>query len=137
MSKEHPRWADEVRSAAGGRPVSAAFDPIGGKPAESLLELPAPGGKLISYGLIAEEPISVHASTLLSKSLTLRGKNVGRWPIEASAERRASDVATTKQIALGLTDQFDVAAAYGLGELTGAVEHAVRPGKVGAVLVRP
>ncbi|MDT0542184.1 MULTISPECIES: zinc-binding dehydrogenase [Streptomyces] len=138
VSTEHPGWTDEVRKVVGGRPVSVAFDPIGGKPAESLLDLLAPGGKLVSYGQIAEEPISVHASTLLSKSLTLRGKNViGWWLSEASAERRTSDVATAKQIALGLTDQFDVAAVYGLGELTGAVEHAVRPGKVGAVLVRP
>jgi NADPH:quinone reductase-like Zn-dependent oxidoreductase len=137
VATEHPDWADEVRKAAGGRPVSVAFDPIGGKLAESLLDLLTPGGKLVSYGLIAEEPISLHASTLLSKSLTLRGKNIGRWLSEASAERRASDVATAKQIALALKDQFDVAATYGLGELANAVEHAVRPGKVGAVLVRP
>ncbi|MFE2182467.1 zinc-binding dehydrogenase [Streptomyces sp. NPDC059455] len=133
----HPEWADEVHSVAGGRAVSVALDPIGGKPAERLLDLLAPGGKPVSYGLIAEEPISVHAATLLNKSLTLRGKNVvGRWLSEASAERRASDMATARQIALGLTDQFDVAATYGLGELAGTVEHAVRPGKVGTVLVR-
>ncbi|MFE7243675.1 zinc-binding dehydrogenase [Streptomyces sp. NPDC057580] len=137
VSTEHQGWADEVRKAAGGRPVSVAFDPIGGKLAEGLLDLLTPGGKLVSYGQIAEESISVHASTLLNKSLTLRGKNVGRWLSEASAERRASDVATAQQIALGLQDQFDVAATYGLGELAKAVEHAVRPGKVGLVLVRP
>ncbi|MFF4136406.1 hypothetical protein ACFY1B_33740 [Streptomyces mirabilis] len=55
-----------------------ALDPIGGKLTESLLDLLALGGKLISYGQIAEEPISVHASTLLHKSLTLRGKSIGR-----------------------------------------------------------
>ncbi|MFI5635372.1 zinc-binding dehydrogenase [Streptomyces sp. NPDC051664] len=137
VSTEHPGWADEVRKAAAGRPVSVAFDPIGGKPAESLLDLSAPGGKLVSYGLIAEEPISLHASKLLSKSLTLRGKNIGQWLSEASAERRASAVVTAKQVAPGLKDQFDVAATYGLGELAAAVEHAVRPGKAGLVLVRP
>ncbi|MPY49702.1 zinc-binding dehydrogenase [Streptomyces acidicola] len=137
VSTAHPGWADEVLKAAGGRPVSVAFDPIGGKLAESLLDLLAPGGKLVSYGLIAEEPISLHASTLLNKSLTLRGRSIGRWLSEASAERRASDVATAKQIALALKDQFEVAATYGLGELADAVEHAVRPGKVGLVLVRP
>ncbi|MCF3131129.1 zinc-binding dehydrogenase [Streptomyces olivochromogenes] len=137
VATEHPGWADEVRRAADGRPVSVAFDAIGGKLAESLLDLLTPGGKLISYGLIAEEPISVHASTLVGKSLTLRGKNISRWLSEASPERRASDVATAGQIARGLRDQFDVAATYGLGELAEAVEHAVRPGKVGTVLVRP
>ncbi|MEE1810132.1 zinc-binding dehydrogenase [Streptomyces sp. BE133] len=137
VSTEHSGWAEEVRKAAGGRPVSVAFDPIGGKLTEALLDLLTPGGKLVSYGQIAEEVISVHASTLLNKSLTLRGKSIGRWLSEASAERRASDVATAKQIALGLKDQLEVAATYGLGELANAVEHAVRPGKVGLVLVRP
>ncbi|MFF5017716.1 zinc-binding dehydrogenase [Streptomyces sp. NPDC001165] len=137
VATERPGWADEVHRAADGRPVSVAFDPIGGKLAESLLDLLAPGGKLVSYGLIAAEPIAVHASTLVHKSLTLRGKNIGRWLSEASAERRASDVAAAKLLALALKDQFDVAATYGLGELRDAVEHAVRPGKVGTVLVRP
>ncbi|MET7933264.1 zinc-binding dehydrogenase [Streptomyces sp. NPDC005322] len=138
VSTEHPGWAEEVRKAASGRPVSVVLDAIGGNMAGDLVDLLAPGGKLVSYGMIAEEPISVHASTLVSKSLTLRGKNIiSGWPSEASPERRASDIATAKQIALALTDQFDVAATYRLGELADAVEHAVRPGKVGTVLVRP
>ncbi|MFF3566075.1 zinc-binding dehydrogenase [Streptomyces sp. NPDC002574] len=138
VSTEHPGWADEVRQEAGGRPVSVALDAVGGKMAGSLVDLLAPGGKLVTYGMIAEEPISVHASTLVSKSLTLRGKNIiSGWPFEASPERRASDIATAKQIALALTDQFDVAATYDLGELSRAVEHAGRPGKVGTVLIRP
>ncbi|MFE5112027.1 zinc-binding dehydrogenase [Streptomyces sp. NPDC056663] len=138
VSTEHPGWAEEVRKVASGRPVSVVLDAIGGNMAGSLVDLLAPGGKLVSYGMIAEEPISVHASTLVSKSLTLRGKNIiSGWPSEASPERRASDIATAKQIALALTDQFDVAATYRLGELADAVEHAARPGKVGTVLVRP
>ncbi|MGW0693124.1 MULTISPECIES: zinc-binding dehydrogenase [unclassified Streptomyces] len=138
VATERPDWADEVRKAAGGRPVSVALDPIGGKMTGSLIDLLAPGGKLVSYGMIAEEPISVHTSTLVGKSLTLRGKNIiSGWPSEASPERRASDIATAKQIALALAEQFDVVATYGLGELADAVEHAVRPGKVGTVLVRP
>ncbi|MFA3837251.1 zinc-binding dehydrogenase [Streptomyces aureus] len=138
VSTEHLGWAEEVRKAASGRPVSVVLDAIGGNMAGNLVDLLAPGGKLVSYGMIAEEPISVHASTLVSKSLTLRGKNIiSGWPSETSPERRASDIATAKQIALALTDQFDVAATYRLGELADAVEHAVRPGKVGTVLVRP
>ncbi|MFE2972188.1 zinc-binding dehydrogenase [Streptomyces sp. NPDC059340] len=137
VATEHPCWADAIRQAADGRPVSVALDPIGGKLTESLLDLLAPGGKMVTYGQIAEEPISVHASTLLHKSLTLRGKNIGRWLSEASAERRASDVATAKLIALTQKDQFDVAATYGLDELGSALKHAVRPGKIGTVLVRP
>ncbi|WP_406502516.1 hypothetical protein [Streptomyces sp. NBC_01602] len=63
----------------------------------------------------------------------------GRYRHRAKTRRTASRHPTSPplQIALGLTDQFDVAATYGLGELANAVEHPVRPGKVRLVLVRP
>ncbi|MGW1169923.1 zinc-binding dehydrogenase [Streptomyces sp. NPDC002550] len=137
VATENPGWADEVRKAVGGRQLSVAFDAVGGKLTESLLDLLTPGGRLIIYGELAEEPISVHASTLLFRALTLRGATLGRWLLEASAERRASDVVAAKLIALEFKDQFDVAATYDLGELANAVKHAVRPGKVGTVLIRP
>jgi hypothetical protein len=57
--------------------------------------------------------------------------------LEASAERRASDAVAATLIALAFKDQFDVAATYDLGELATAVKHAVQPGKVGTVLIRP
>ncbi|PKW11060.1 NADP oxidoreductase coenzyme F420-dependent [Streptomyces sp. 1222.5] len=89
------------------------------------------------HGELADEPISVHASTLLHQALTVRGATLGRWLLEASAERRASDSVAATLIALAFKDQFDVAATYDLGELATAVKHAVQPGKVGTVLIRP
>ncbi|GAX55256.1 hypothetical protein [Streptomyces olivochromogenes] len=86
VATEHPGWVDEIRRAADGRPVSVALAPIGWKLTERLLDLLTPSGKLVSYGQIAQEPISVHASTLLHKSLTLRGKSIGRWLSEARAQ---------------------------------------------------
>ncbi|GAA1912453.1 alcohol dehydrogenase catalytic domain-containing protein [Streptantibioticus ferralitis] len=137
VSTQHPDWADEVREAAGGRPICVAHDPVGGKLAERLLDLLSPGGKLVIYGPLAEEPITVHAAKVLYQALIVKGANLGRWRLEVSAERRAADVSAAKQIALALADQFDVPATYGLGELAKAVEHAGRPGKIGTVLVRP
>jgi NADPH:quinone reductase-like Zn-dependent oxidoreductase len=84
VTTEHAGWADDVRGAADGRPVSVALDPIGGKLAESLVDLLAPGGTLICYGQTAAEPISLPASTLLHKSLTLRGVTVGHWMSDTS-----------------------------------------------------
>jgi NADPH:quinone reductase-like Zn-dependent oxidoreductase len=137
VTTDHADWTDDVRSAAHGRPVSVALDPIGGKLAESLVDLLAPGGTLVCYGQMAAEPISLPASTLLHKSLTLRGKTVGHWISDTSLDRQASDVAAAKLIAMAAKDQFDVAGIYGLGDLAEAVEHAQRPSKVGTVLIRP
>lgn len=86
---------------------------------------------------MAQEPISLPASTLLHKSLTLRGKTVGRWLSETSAARQAFDVAAAKLIALALQDQFDIAVTYALDDLSKAVEHTLRPGKIGTALIHP
>ncbi|MFK0113788.1 zinc-binding dehydrogenase [Streptomyces sp. NPDC091217] len=137
VTTEQAGWTDDVRGAVDGRPLSVALDPIGGKLAESLVDLLAPGGTLICYGQMASEPITLPASTLLHKSLTLRGKTVGHWMSDTSLDRQASDVAAAKLIAMAAADQFDVAGTYGLGDLAAAVEHAQRPGKVGTVLIRP
>ncbi|MEU8486716.1 zinc-binding dehydrogenase [Streptomyces sp. NPDC048641] len=137
VATEDAGWSDEVRRVVGGRPLGVALDPIGGTLAESLLDLLTPGGTLICYGQTAAEPISLPASTLLHKSLTLRGMTVGRWVSDSSLDRQASDVAAAKLIAMAAKEQFDVAGAYGLDDLAEAVQHAQRPGKVGTVLIRP
>ncbi|MER5513411.1 zinc-binding dehydrogenase [Streptomyces sp. NPDC002763] len=137
VATEHAGWADDVRSAVGDRPLSVALDPIGGKLAESLVDLLTPGGTLVCYGQMAAEPISLPASTLLHKSLTLRGRSIGHWMSDTPLDRQVSDVAAAKMIATTAKDQFDVAATYGLEDLAEAVDHAQRPGKVGTVLIRP
>jgi hypothetical protein len=40
-------------------------------------------------------------------------------------------------MAQAISDQFDVAAIYPVGDLSEAIRHATKPGKIGTVLVRP
>jgi NADPH:quinone reductase-like Zn-dependent oxidoreductase len=134
---EDPDWVGGVRELIGGRTVGAALDPVGGALSADLLGLVSPGGTVVVYGRIADEPIPVHASTLLDNGLTLRGATVGRWAATTSPEQRASDTTTAGLMAQALADQFDVAAIYPIGELSDAIRHATKPGKTGTVLVRP
>jgi NADPH:quinone reductase-like Zn-dependent oxidoreductase len=128
-------WQEEVRKLAGPRPITAALDPVGGRIAADLLDLLAPGGSLITYGRIAEEPIPLHATKLLNNGLTIRGVSVARWAAVTSPEQRAWDVQTALMMVQGLSAQFEPAAHYDVSDIAKAVEHAVRPGKVGTVLV--
>ena len=134
---QDPDWVDAARDLIAGRTVGAALDPIGGAISEDLLSLLSPGGTVVVYGRMADEPIPVHASALLDRGLTLRGATIGRWVATTSPERRASDTRTAGLIAQALSDHFDVAAIYPIGELSDAIRHATRPGKTGTVLVRP
>jgi hypothetical protein len=62
---------------------------------------------------------------------------IGRWAETSSPEQRASDTRTAALIAQALPGQFDVARVYRLAELSSAVDHVNRAGKVGTIIVRP
>jgi NADPH:quinone reductase-like Zn-dependent oxidoreductase len=134
---EDPDWVDATRDLIGGRTVGAALDPIGGAASADLLGLLSTGGMLVVYGRMADEPIPVHASALLDRGLTMRGATIGRWVATTSPEQRASDTTTAGVMAQAISDQFDVAAIYPIGDLSDAIRLATEPGKTGTVLVRP
>jgi NADPH:quinone reductase-like Zn-dependent oxidoreductase len=134
---EDPDWLDAARDLIGGRTVGAALDPIGGTLSADLLGLVSPGGTVVVYGRMADEPIPVHATALLDRGLTLRGATIGRWVATTSPEQRVSDTRTACLMAQAFPSQFDVAAIYSIAELSDAIRHATTPGKTGTVLVRP
>jgi len=135
VSTAQPGWQQEVRTLAGSRPITAAIDPVGGRMAADLLDVLAPGGTLITYGRIADESIPLHATKLLDNNLTIQGVSIARWAEVTSPEQRAWDVQTALKMAQSLSAQFEPAAHYHVSDIAKAVQHAVRPGKVGTVLV--
>jgi len=137
VSTSNSDWVARVHTAAAGRPVPVAFDPVGGVAGADLLSALSPGGTLIIYGELAAESIPVHAATVLHSERSIRGLTINRWLTAVSREQRASDVASAVMIATGLPQHFDVAAIYPLEEIGDAVRHVTQPGKVGTVVVKP
>ena len=101
VSTADPDWVEQVRTAAASRPIPVALDPVGGAAASGLLSALSPGGTLIVYGELAQEPIPLHAATILHSALAIRGLTINRWLTAVSAEQRASDVASAVAIATG------------------------------------
>jgi hypothetical protein len=56
-----------------------AVDPDSGKAAADLISLLAPGGMLISYGMLAPESIPLHPSVLIGGEIGVRGQNPPSW----------------------------------------------------------
>ena len=130
-------WVAQMHTVAAGRPIPVALDPVGGTMAGDLLSALSAGGTLIIYGLLAQEPIPLHAAAVVQSALGIRGLTINRWLTAASAEQRASDVSSAVAIATGLPQHFDVAAVYPRDRITDAVRHVSQPGKVGTVVVKP
>jgi len=130
-------WTNQVRSAAAGRPILAAFDPVGGTTATTLLSLLSAGGTLTLYGQLDPQPITLHASTMLPRGLTVRAMTISRWFDSVSAEQRAAELASVLAIAENYAPEFETTAIYSLDRLADAVAHVLRPGKLGTALIKP
>jgi NADPH:quinone reductase-like Zn-dependent oxidoreductase len=137
VSTSDPDFAERIRTAAAGRPIPVALDPVGGTVADDLLSVLSPGGTLIIYGALGQEPIPLHATAVLYSALGIRGLTINRWLTAVSAEQRASDVASAVTITTSMPQHFDVAAVYPLDRIIDAVRHVAQAGKVGTVLVKP
>jgi NADPH:quinone reductase-like Zn-dependent oxidoreductase len=136
VSTDSPDWVQQIRTIAGGRPIPVALDPVGGIIAGDLISLLSSGGTLIAYGAMAQERIPLHASALLGREIGIRGLTIGRWLSGVAPERRASDIASVTAIATAQSVEFDVAGTYTLDQITDAVQHVNRPGKIGTVIVK-
>jgi NADPH:quinone reductase-like Zn-dependent oxidoreductase len=136
VSTSDPGWIQQVHTAAAGRPIPVALDPVGGAAAGELLSALSPGGTLIIYGDLTQEPIPLHAATVLQSALAIRGLTINRWLTAVSPEQRASDVASAVTITQGLPQHFDVASVYPLDRIADAARDVTQPGKVGTVVVK-
>jgi NADPH:quinone reductase-like Zn-dependent oxidoreductase len=136
VSTDRPDWVQQIRTIAGDRPIPAALDPVGGTIAGDLISVLSSGGTLITYGAMAQENIPLHAAALLGREIGIRGLTVSRWLSGVAPERRASDIATVIAIATTQAEEFDVAGTYTLDQITEAVQHVNRPGKIGTVIVK-
>jgi NADPH:quinone reductase-like Zn-dependent oxidoreductase len=137
VSTSDPGWVEHLHTAAAGRPIPVALDPVGVDEAGDLLSVLSPGGTLIIYGALGQGPIPLHAATVLHSALAIRGLTINRWLTAVSAEQRASDVASAVAITTDIPHHFDVAAIYPLDRIADAVRQVAQPGKVGTVVVKP
>jgi NADPH:quinone reductase-like Zn-dependent oxidoreductase len=136
VSTDRSDWVEQIRAIAHGRPIPVALDPVGGTIAGDLLSLLSSGGTLITYGAMVPETIPLHASALLGGEIGIRGLTIGRWLSGVAPERRASDIASTTAITIGLSAEFDVAGTYPLDRIKDAIQHVSRSGKNGTVIVK-
>jgi NADPH:quinone reductase len=94
-----PEWPQEVRDALDGREPTVALDGVGGDAGRAALELLAPGGRLIMFGMASGELTRLSAADLFDRALTASaaiGPRVLRRPggmraLEAEALAAAAD----------------------------------------------
>jgi NADPH:quinone reductase len=128
-------WVDQVRRAAGERPLQVIVDPVGGAMVSDLVPLLGDDGALLFYGALAPEPMTLPSVELAHHEIMFKGVSSSRWLQTTSAEQRREDVREAVEIGRAAPEQFEVEADYDLDRFIDAIEHTERAGRKGAVLI--
>lgn len=99
-----PDLAERIKLISRGRPVRAALDCVAGAGAGQLAECLAVGGRLIVFGHLSGQPVSVPSQLLTGGGLTIAGFSLRPAEAALSKARRARIFADL--LAIALSDGF-------------------------------
>lgn len=129
-------WQDQVRKIVGTAQIDAAVDSLGGEASNDLLTLLGSGGTLVSFGVMAGQPMVLNPSNLIFKEVVVKGFWGSKTSREMSLDNKLRLIDELKQRVLEGTLSLPVHAIYTLDDITTAVSGEVQKGKKGKVLLR-
>lgn len=129
-------WMDKVRSIVGDASISAAADSIGGEASNDLLTLLGSGGTLVSFGVMAGQPMTLNPSNLIFKEAVIKGFWGSKTSREMSLENKHRLINELKDRVISGQLSLPVEAIYDLEDITTAVSGKVQKNKQGKVLLR-
>lgn len=130
-------WQDQVRKIVGTAQIDAAVDSLGGEASNDLLTLLGSGGTLVSFGVMAGQPMVLNPSNLIFKEVVVKGFWGSKTSREMSLDNKLRLIDELKQRVLEGTLSLPVHAIYTLDDITTAVSGEVQKGKKGKVLLKP
>jgi NADPH:quinone reductase-like Zn-dependent oxidoreductase len=127
---------ERIQAIAGSDGVRYGLDAVGGATGSAVLAGLAPGGRLLVYGTLAGEPLSINPRVLMVGSKRVEGFWLSNW---ARNQGVLTMLRLFRQINRLLSDgtfATEIGAQFSLEEIHQAVRLAEQPGRVGKVLLR-
>jgi NADPH:quinone reductase-like Zn-dependent oxidoreductase len=124
-----------IEVLAAEKPFDAVLDAVGGPDTLALIKAIAPGGQLVSYGVLDNAPFSIKASTVLYRNLTWRGFGIHRYLQELSPSALAEASPVLWDILRRDPACAPVSARYPLSEFRTALGFAESGSKGGKVIL--
>lgn len=130
-----PDLAREVASRTGGAAIGLAFDAVAGRASGRLVECLAPGGTLVVYGLLSNEPIQVPAVRVAFERISVTGFfRVGAVRDLGPERARARYLELAAMVMDGrLTTHIE--ATYPIDQVREALAHAERGERSGKIVL--
>ncbi len=127
---------DRVQALTKGAGVPFAIDAVGGSTGSEVAQALGHGGRMLVYGTLSGEPLSVDPRTLMVGQKRIEGFWLSEW---ASGQRPLKMLRLFRQVGGLLREGVlgsDVRAAFPLDQVREAVKQAQQPGGHGKVLLR-
>ncbi len=127
---------DQVRSLVGPDGVRYALDPVGGETGTQVFRSLAPNGRMLLYGSLTGEPVSIDSRLMIAGDRTLSGFWLGHWMRQQNV---IGSLAHFRQIAHLMRNGIltsEIGATFGLDEVSRAVEQAEAVGRKGKTLLK-
>ena len=127
---------EQVRQITGGVGVRHAVDPVGGETGTGVFRSLGSGGRLVLYGTLSGEPLTVDPRLVISGPRTVEGFWLGHWMRERSIP---SALLVFREIAALIRKgvlRSDVGEVFPLAEINEAARLAGIVGRQGKVLLR-
>jgi NADPH:quinone reductase len=136
IAEEDGDVTEQVMKATGGKGVRFAVDPVGGKTGSAVLRSMALGGRMLMFGTLSGEPITISPRELMTRDVTLAGFWLGNWMARQSILGKLRLIRTLSGLILEGVLVSDVGESFPLERIADAVRAAERPGRGGKTLLK-
>jgi NADPH2:quinone reductase len=125
-----------VLAITGGTGAAYAIDAVGGATALAALRSLGPRGRMLVYGTLSMEPISLDPRILMGGEKQLEGFWLSEWALRQTILTMLKLFRTTIRLMRAGILTTPTGPSYPLDEVRTAVEEAEKPGRAGKVLLR-
>ncbi len=115
--------------------VDFVLDCVGGRTGSDALRAMKPGGRMLCYGTLSQEPISLPPRDIMMPMTSIEGFYLSAYLTNRSLLQRLRLVRKTARLIQRGVLATEVEATYRLDDLPRALEHARRRGRKGKILL--
>jgi len=128
--------AERVQALTGGEGVRYALDAVGGATGSEVVRALGRGGRMLVYGTLAGEPLTLDSRALMVGQKRVEGFWLSEWMRDAGLVAKARLFWKIGRLMQAGTLTSEVGASFPLTDIQAAVRQAAKPGRAGKVLLR-
>jgi NADPH:quinone reductase-like Zn-dependent oxidoreductase len=126
---------EKARQVTNGDGAKFAIDAVGGETGSAAARALAPGGRMLVYGTLSEEPLIVHPRTLMAGDQSIAGFWLSNW---VRNQGILTMIRLFRQIREMMRDGIlttETGSTFPMEQARAAVQEAAKPGRRGKVLL--